>query len=168
MLTTLIALAVAAVQIVIVAVIALWCIDKKFVAPIARYAHILLPLLFFGGVLGSLYFSDIKGYAPCLLCWWQRIFIFGIALLSLTGDIRKRPILQRQVMTFSIIGGGIAILHNIIDIFPTGLDVCGANGPSCLARYVYEFGYITIPMMSLTLLVGGFLIALIAKRFPQQ
>ncbi|MDO8713310.1 MAG: disulfide bond formation protein B, partial [Polynucleobacter sp.] len=24
------------------------------------------------GTLGSLYFSDVMGFVPCLLCWYQR------------------------------------------------------------------------------------------------
>lgn len=167
MLTTLIAASIVALQIVIIIGLVLWFYKREYLLPIARYAHILLPVLFFGAALGSLYFSDIIGYEPCLLCWWQRIFIFGIAILSLTGDLRKSPLLRKQVIWFSVIGGGIAIFHNILDIFPTGLDVCG-SGASCLARYVYEFGYITIPMMSFTLLLAGLLITLLAERYPQN
>lgn len=166
MITTLIAASVVALQIAIVVGIILWFYKRDYVLPLAKSANIILPVLFIGSVLGSLYFSDIKGFEPCLLCWWQRIFIFGIALFSLMGDIRKSSLLRKEVLWFSAIGAGIAIFHNILDIFPTGLDVCG-SGASCLARYVYEFGYITIPMMSLTVLTAGLLLTLLAKRYPQ-
>lgn len=166
MLTTLIAISVVLLQLALIATVVLWLTNKTVVVPIAKYAHLILGIVFIGSALGSLYFSDIVGYEPCLLCWWQRIFIFGIGILALTADIRKSALLRKQVLWFSVIGICIAIFHNIIDIFPTGLDVCG-EGASCLARYVYEFSYITIPMMSLTVLVSGLVLALLAKRFPQ-
>ncbi|MEG0381222.1 MAG: disulfide bond formation protein B, partial [Kurthia sp.] len=28
--------------------------------------------------LGSLYFSEIRGYEPCELCWYQRIIMYPI------------------------------------------------------------------------------------------
>ncbi|MFE6588679.1 disulfide bond formation protein B, partial [Bacillus mobilis] len=31
--------------------------------------------------IGSLYFSEVKGYVPCSLCWYQRIFMYPIPLL---------------------------------------------------------------------------------------
>lgn len=166
MLTNLIAIGVVLLQIAIIGGVLLWFYHRDCLLHVAARAHILVSLLFLGSVLGSMYFSDIKGFEPCLLCWWQRIFIFGIALLSLMGDIRKSALLRKQVLWFSGIGGTIALFHNILDIFPTGLDVCG-SGASCLARYIYEFGYITIPMMSFTVLFAGFLITLLARRFPQ-
>ncbi len=39
----------------------------------------ILELLFFGilsAVVGSLVYSDIVGFIPCDLCWWQRVFMY--------------------------------------------------------------------------------------------
>ncbi len=81
--------------------------------------------------------------------------------------MRSSRLLQNQILILSVAGFVVALFHTIIDIFPTGLDVCGATGPSCLMRYVYEFGYITIPVMSLTILAAGILLALVARRYPR-
>lgn len=35
--------------------------------------------------LGSLFFSDVMGFAPCVLCWYQRIAIFPLVLILPMG-----------------------------------------------------------------------------------
>ncbi len=149
--------------------IIIYSLIKKntFIKELSKYTHVLLLVVFTSSVLGSLIYEYYFGYPPCLLCWYQRIAIFPIAIFSIIGDIRKNIFLNKIVMIFSSLGLIVAIFHNIIDIFPTGIDICGSTGPSCLARYIYEFGYITIPMMSLTVLLFGFLISLTSKVYPQ-
>ncbi|MCS0543365.1 disulfide bond formation protein B, partial [Aeromonas veronii] len=31
--------------------------------------------------LGSLYFSEIQKFVPCELCWYQRIFMYPLAII---------------------------------------------------------------------------------------
>jgi disulfide bond formation protein DsbB len=167
---TLIALGIILLQILVVSIVFLALTNRSLLAPLAPWTTFALRIILTGAVIGSLFFSEVKGFEPCLLCWWQRIFIFGAAILAWTGDIRKSKLLRTQVIIFSIIGLGFAILHNYIDLFPSsGLDVCG-TGVSCLKRYIDAFGYITIPMMSLTVLAAAFTIALLAKPhgYPQE
>src|SRR5579859_2546202 len=40
-------------------------------------------LVALAGVGGSLFYADIAGFQPCLLCWWQRIFLYPQAILLL-------------------------------------------------------------------------------------
>lgn len=159
MFSTLVGLGVILLQIAIVIFIALWVSKSSLLLKIQEKAHIILAVTFIGSAFGSLIYEYAFGYEPCLLCWYQRIAIFGIGLLSLTSDIRKSKTMQKQVLLFSLLGLGVAILHNYIDLIPNGLDICG-TGPSCLKRYVFEFGYITIPMMSFTVLLAGSLLSL--------
>jgi disulfide bond formation protein DsbB len=159
MFTTLVALGTIGLQIATAACIVLWIGKSRLLKKIRLHSHLIIAITFISSALVSLIYEFGFGYEPCLLCWYQRIAIFGIALLSLTGDIRRNRTLQKQVLLFSLLGLGVALLHNYIDIIPSGIDICGA-GPSCLKRYIYEFGYITIPMMSLTLLLSGSVLSL--------
>lgn len=159
MFTTLVALGTIGLQIATAAFIVLWIGKSPLLKKIRLHSHLIIAITFISSALVSLIYEFGFGYEPCLLCWYQRIAIFGIALLSLTGDIRRNKTLQKQVLLFSLLGLGVALLHNYIDIIPSGIDICGA-GPSCLKRYIYEFGYITIPMMSLTLLLSGSVLSL--------
>lgn len=159
MFTTLVALGTIGIQIATIIFIVLWITKSPFLLKIRQHSHIILAFIFIGSAFGSLIYEFGFGFEPCLLCWYQRIAIFGVALISLTGDFRKNKTLQRQVLLFSALGLLVAILHNYIDLVPSGIDICG-TGPSCLKRYIYEFGYITIPMMSFTVLLAGSVLAL--------
>jgi disulfide bond formation protein DsbB len=166
MFNTFVAIGIILLQISLAVMIISWIAKKDLMNLISRHANLILRFVFTGAIVGSLVYQYVLGYPPCILCWYQRIAIFAVGIVLFTSDIRNDKTLQRQVLIFSITGALVAIFHNIIDIFPTRVDVCG-TGPSCLARYVYEFGYITIPMMSLTVLLFGVLIPIIVRRFPQ-
>ncbi len=168
MFNTIAALGIIALQIGIIVTVIGWAANARFISIIARYAGISIAVIFTSAALMSFIYQYGFGYEPCLLCWYQRIAIFPIAILAWTANLRKSLLLQTQLLILSIAGAAIALFHVYIDVFPTGLDVCGATGPSCLVRYVYEFGYITIPMMSLTVLCAGVLLTLLAKYYPQN
>lgn len=137
----------------------------SFADLIARHSNSILRVMFVGAVLGSLTYELVFGYTPCLLCWYQRITIFSIAILLFMADIRTSVLLRKQVIILAGIGLSIALAHNYIDIVPNGLDICGA-GPSCLLRYVNTFGFVTIPFMSAIVLFSGIVFSLASKRYP--
>ena len=110
--------------------------------------------------LGSLFFSEILGYTPCKLCWFQRIFmyplpiIFGIALKNKDLGIKKYTI------PLAVIGALIAAYHYSVQVFQFTTN-CGANSEvPCNLVYSFELGYITIPMMALT----AFILIIILMR----
>lgn len=150
-------------QVFIISFVILWFKKSPILEKIYKNSSIILPIIFISSAIGSIVYEYILGFEPCLLCWYQRIAIFGIAILSLTEKLKESRTLQNQVIVFSILGLAVALVHNFIDIFPTGLDICG-TGVSCLKRYVAVFGYITIPMMSLTVLLSGLLLAIFTKK----
>lgn len=102
--------------------------------------------------LGSLFYSEILRYSPCILCWWQRIFmypqvmIFGFALLKKDYNIVNYSII------LSFIGGIIALYHYLIQIGTVQGSSCDIIGysSSCSEAFFLSYGYITIPMMALT------------------
>lgn len=99
---------------------------------------------------GSLFLSEIAGFTPCKLCWYQRIFMYplpvilGVALLK--NDAKQ---VFKYVLPLAVIGLGIASYHYFIQMFPTVLE-CSDEIASCTARQYARFGFLTIPMMSLT------------------
>jgi disulfide bond formation protein DsbB len=42
-------------------------------------------LLVTAATLGSLFFSEIMKLPPCSLCWYQRVFMFPLAIILLLG-----------------------------------------------------------------------------------
>jgi disulfide bond formation protein DsbB len=163
MFSTLIGAGVVVLQIAIVVFVILWITKSPLLEKVYNHSGAILATIFISSAIGSIVYEYVLGFEPCLLCWYQRIAIFGIAILSLTGKLKTNRTLQNQVIVFSVLGLIVALLHNYIDIFPSGLDICG-TGVSCLKRYVAVFGYITIPMMSFTVLLSGLLLSIFIKK----
>lgn len=110
---------------------------------------------------GSLYYSDIAGYAPCKLCWLQRIAMYPIVALGLVGMSKKDKSAIDYITPLALIGGAIAGYHYYHQLFPNLSLPCSTVGysVSCTERFFMTFGFVTIPMMALA--AFGFMVALI-------
>ena len=53
--------------------------------------------------LGSLYYSEVAGFVPCTLCWYQRILMYPLTIISLVGILKHDPGLPEYVLPFSIV-----------------------------------------------------------------
>jgi disulfide bond formation protein DsbB len=100
-------------------------------------------------VVVSMIYSTGFGYAPCTLCWWARIFMFPQLVLFFVGWVKKKNIALESFL-LSLFGLFVSGYHTYIDFAGVSSSACGEGGVSCLQRYVFEFGYITIPVMALS------------------
>lgn len=100
--------------------------------------------------LASLAFSEIFHLPPCVLCWYQRICMYPLVLISAVSIIRKQKDLHTYILPLSIIGLGIAIYHNLLyfNILPESVAPC-TSGISCTSKQIEYFGFITIPFGSM-------------------
>jgi disulfide bond formation protein DsbB len=101
-------------------------------------------------MLGSLYFSNIRGFPPCVLCWYQRICIYPLVIIIGIGILRRDAKMYLYALPLAIIGGVIAIYHNLLyyQILPESAAPCTA-GISCTTKFIEYFGFMTIPFLSL-------------------
>jgi disulfide bond formation protein DsbB len=101
--------------------------------------------------LGSLYFSEIKHYAPCTLCWYQRILMYPLILIIAVGILLKDKNIYKYVLPMSIMGILFAFYHILIQnkVLPGTFAPCSLAA-SCERSYTGYFGFITIPIMSFT------------------
>jgi disulfide bond formation protein DsbB len=134
--------------------------------PFDRYR---IPFAFLVSVLatgGSLFFSEVAGYEPCKLCWFQRIFMYPQVFLLGIALLRRKEDIAIYLLPLNLIGAAIASYNYYIQVAASQAAVCVA-GVSCTIRYVFQFGYVTIPMMALTafLLI---LAALAGNRFIRR
>lgn len=99
--------------------------------------------------LGSLYYSEIKHFAPCVLCWYQRIFMYPLIAIIAVGILRRDKALFAYVLPLSIIGQLVALYQVLLQarIIPESVAPC-AIGVSCLTKYTDLFGFLSIPMLS--------------------
>lgn len=100
-------------------------------------------------VLGSLFFSAIMSYTPCVLCWYQRIFMFPLVLIFLVGMFPVDKNVVRYALPIVCVGWAIALYHLLLysGIIPQDIQPC-SQGVSCTEKYLDLFGFITIPMLS--------------------
>lgn len=108
-------------------------------------------LVAFGGVVGSLMYSDFFGLPPCELCWWQRVLLYPqVVILGLATVFRHKRAAALYSVVFSVAGSLTALYQIIIQSFPIESAFCevGALGADCSERYFEMLGYITIPVMS--------------------
>jgi disulfide bond formation protein DsbB len=95
----------------------------------------------------SLYYSESVGFLPCEFCWYQRIAMYPLAVLLLVGLVTRDRLGLRYTAVIAAIGLGLAIYHYQMQLFPEQATQC-AGGVSCTAKYVDEFGFISIPFMA--------------------
>lgn len=98
---------------------------------------------------GSLYYSEIKHYTPCVLCWYQRIFMFPLVIILAIGILRKDKGISYYVLPLSLTGILISFYQVLLQqgIINEAFTPC-TYGISCTTKYVSFLGFITIPLMS--------------------
>lgn len=101
-------------------------------------------------LVGSLYFSEIMGIAPCILCWFQRIAMYPLVIIIAIGIIRKDKAVSAYVLPLSIIGVVVALYQNLLvwRVISETLAPC-TLGVSCVTQSFVVLNFITIPLLSL-------------------
>src|SRR3989344_1219263 len=84
------------------------------------------------GIIGSLIYSDVIGYVPCGLCWWERIFMYPQAFIAAVALIKKRDDAHAYVLPIAIAGAIIAAYHSYIQDAGASFIKCDASGVSCI------------------------------------
>lgn len=115
--------------------------------------------------LGSLFFSDVMGFAPCVLCWYQRVFIyplviiFGVGLFSFDAGVIKYS------LPLAVAGWFVALYHTLLysGIIPKSIQPC-SEGVPCTEKYIELFGFLSIPLLSFLAFTTVIALLFILKR----
>ena len=101
--------------------------------------------------VGSLFYSEIKNFVPCSLCWYQRIFMYPLPIILGIAVYYNEAVIKKYILSVAIIGWLIALYHVLLQKIPAmkALEPC-KQGIPCSVDYVNYLGFITIPMLSLT------------------
>ena len=101
---------------------------------------------------GSLFFSEIANFPPCELCWYQRVCMYPLSILTLFAAIRGDFKFARYLILFPVIGAGVAIYHILVENGVVGQSAaCLVSAPGgCTVIWINKFGYMTIPVLALT------------------
>jgi disulfide bond formation protein DsbB len=123
---------------------------SRAVQIVAKYGLLFGFLVALVATLGSLYFSEIRRFIPCTLCWYQRILMYPLVVIFIVGLIERDRILPNYVLPFSLVGILVSGYHYALQnsVF-SNAQTCTIGIP-CTVRYVNYLGFITIPFMALT------------------
>jgi len=101
-------------------------------------------------MLGSLFFSEVMGYIPCTLCWYQRIIMYPLTAIIAVGILRRDTGLPIYILPFSVLGIVVSSYHYLLqktDLFG-GVSAC-QEGIPCSTMWFNWFGFVTIPFLAL-------------------
>ena len=142
------ALAVAA-QALVVLFVLLWRPIRRLLWGYELWAAFVVSSIATGG---SLFLSDIAHFVPCELCWYQRICMYPLSLLTLFAAVHNDYRLPRYLIPFTVIGGGVSVYHLLIENKVVGQSsACLISAPGgCGVKWINEFGYVTIPVLALS------------------
>lgn len=115
-----------------------------------------------GATLSSLALSDILSFLPCKLCWYQRAFMYPQVVISAVALFTNDFNVKKYLLPLSLVGLVLAVYQIFLQTFP-GIIQCGDELVSCSSKQFAGFGYITIPVMSLTAFVLIILVILSSR-----
>lgn len=100
-------------------------------------------------MLGSLFFSEVLHYVPCVLCWYQRILMYPLVLLIGIALYHNESSIYKYVLPMSILGMVVSGYHYAEQHIPAlqQFQTCSSGVP-CTGKYVDWFGFITIPLLA--------------------
>lgn len=100
--------------------------------------------------LAVLFIGEVMGQTPCVLCWFQRAFMFPLAIVLGFGLWWQDRKVGRYGVILALGGAAIALWHMglYVGVIPERIQPCTATGPSCTDENQLIFG-IPIPLMAL-------------------
>ena len=105
--------------------------------------------------VGSLFFSEVMGLPPCVLCWYQRIAVYPLILIIGAGIVMRDGRMKYYALPLCLAGLAVAVYHNLLyyGVIPETLTPC-SEGASCTERQIEWLGFVTIPLMGLASFVA--------------
>jgi len=118
-------------------------------AVVRAHARSLAAAVAVTATAGSLYYSEVAGFVPCELCWWQRIAMYPLAVLLPLAAIRRDGAIRPYAQLLAGLGLVVSLWHVAVQRIPalSGATTCAADAP-CTAIWVEVFGVLTIPTMA--------------------
>ena len=105
--------------------------------------------------VGSLFFSEVMQFPPCVLCWYQRIALFPLVLIIGVGIVLRDRRMKYYALPVCLSGLAISIYHNLLyyGVIPESITPC-TQGVPCNSVQIEWLGFITIPLMALAAFAG--------------
>ena len=119
-------------------------------------------------MVGSLYFSEVVGYAPCKYCWYQRIAMYSIAIISLVAALRKDNNIAPYALTLAALGLVVSVYHYLLEWGVVNQKTACSVEVPCTSIWFREFGFITLCFMAGSAFIAVIAFSLALMRTPQN
>lgn len=114
--------------------------------------------------LGSLYYSEVRLFLPCELCWYQRIFMYPLAVILGIATWRSDFNIRIYALPLAAIGWLVSLYHNLEQRFPD-LFPAACKGPiSCTTEYIPSFPIPLQALLAFTLIIVALLLIRTDRR----
>ncbi|WP_337868378.1 disulfide bond formation protein B [Meiothermus sp.] len=96
-------------------------------------------LVALAATLGSLYYSEVRNFIPCTLCWYQRIAMYPLVFMLGIATWRNDPHIRPYALTLSLLGLFWSSYH-LLEQWVPGVAPSVCKGPiPCNVEYVPGF-----------------------------
>ena len=114
--------------------------------------------------VGSLYFSEVANYTPCILCWYQRTMMYPLGIVLTVFAVARRRGAGWVAVPLGLTGLGVSAYHVVIERIPSlHSPMCSTEVP-CNVVWFAEFGFVSLAFMALT----GFFSAIVFTTLPNE
>ncbi|WOD11683.1 disulfide bond formation protein B [Halopseudomonas pelagia] len=122
-------------------------------------------LLAVTATLAALFIGEVMGKTPCVLCWFQRIFMFPLAVMLTIACYRADFTVWLYALPLAVIGWGFALYHCLlfVGVIPETLKPCSA-GTSCSGADMLIFGNVPLPLLSLAVFTAIVVLLVLIRR----
>jgi disulfide bond formation protein DsbB len=111
---------------------------------------------------GSLYFSEVAHFEPCLLCWYQRIAMYPLVVILGLGAVRRDRAAAVYAGVLAAIGMVLSAYHVALEWFPAlSTGACDPSNP-CTLIWFRVFGFISLP--TLAFIAFGLILTILTLR----
>ena len=115
-----------------------------------RYGLLIAFLVTTLSAVLTLIYSEIFGFIPCGLCWFERIMLYPQVLILGTALYIKDRTMPYNGIVLSVFGFLISLYHHYIQMGGSAFVRCptAGSGADCAKRFFFEFNFMTFPLLS--------------------
>jgi disulfide bond formation protein DsbB len=140
--------------------------DDPGVGFLEAHGQAIALLVAWTAMIGSLYFSEVRHFEPCRLCWFQRILMYPIAFIATVGILRADRGAPLYTLPLSLAGIAVSTYHTLLQRGFFSESTACLSGVPCSVRYINWLGFISIPVLALVAFVLISLAGSAALRAP--
>lgn len=140
-----------------------WALSVR--ATVGRWSMFVASAFTVVAMAGSLWFSEVAGYLPCELCWYQRIAMYPLAWLTTVAALRRDRRAAWYIVPLASAGLCISVWHWLIERIPSlsSASSCSVTVP-CTVPWFTSFGFVTLAFMAASGFAGTVVLTLLSRH----